>query len=389
VKIRHPALDEYDRLTDIFIYCFPAQREHADFTRQQVKILYPPENILCFYQDDQLEALVMVEEHKTYMNGIAMPTAGLSNVSSMPEGRHQGRITQLIVEWLRSFKEKGIYLSMLGPFSYEYYERLGWGQAFERLSCQIPIEHFSGFKRQGAMKPASAQDIPVLDCIYEPMARKYNGCFLRNADIWQQGHFMDRWTGKNRFIYLYCSASGIPEGYISYNIKDQQMEVREFCANSLYAMQGIMNFIYAHQAQCSQVLMTLPPDALLVRLLPNPRFETRLQAGMMLRIVDVPGAISQRGGLGIKCQLSIRIRDPLAEWNNKCFSIELDGVSAGAEACASATIECDIQSLSQLFIGFLSARELYSIGKIKCNENDLVQLDQCFPKAVTYYNDYF
>jgi len=124
-SIRFVDIDEYDRVQTIATYCFPWMHEASEKIASYLQRYVKPEYILGYYdQNDTLMAAVQALPFSIMLGGVAVKMGGIAMVSSMPEGRHGGRIAGLLKRWLEIMKERGQVVSMLGPFPLSFIESM-------------------------------------------------------------------------------------------------------------------------------------------------------------------------------------------------------------------------------------------------------------------------
>jgi len=168
MTIRFVKISEYDRVKYIMRYCFPWLHEVSDSSVSSKAEHIKPEAFLGFYDEkDELKAFAENVPFKIMIDGVPMDMGGIAGVSSLPEVRHGGHVAEILKRWLEIMKARGQTLSMLGPFSYEFYRKYGWELGFERMNYSIPIEHLNIFKHKtGNIHPVGKEDIDKLDEIY-------------------------------------------------------------------------------------------------------------------------------------------------------------------------------------------------------------------------------
>ncbi len=385
--------DEYERAQQIVTYCFPwlheASEESISYKIQHIKT----ENVLGYYdENDNLMALVENIPFKIMIDGNPMDMGGIAMVSSLPEIRHGGNVATLLKRWLEIMKERGQTLSMLGPFSYEFYRKYGWELGFERMNYTIPIEYLNTFSHKtGNVRPITEEDIDKLDDIYISYAKKHNGCAVRDKTLWTDSVLNDPSMGKyKRYAYLWFYDDGTNGGYIIYNIRDNKMNVYEMMYKDLEAEKGLLNFMYSHQSQISHVKWSTAPDEMLHLILPNPRIEMNLSPGMMCRVVDVENALTKRRYYDVPdIDLKIQITDPIASWNNNGWEIHISKGYAHLNKCSEPTMQCDVQTFSQIFFGYITPTKAVKIGKLKGEEKEISLMDKIFSPSVTFNNNPF
>ena len=109
----------------------------------------------------------------------------------------------------------------------------------------------------------------------------------------------------------------------------------------------------------------------------NSYVDAKIEPDMMLRIVDVEGAL----GLlhrEISEPLALEVSDNVVPDNTGVYTVGGGEVVRGAEAGERVTL--DVRQLAQLYAGYLPARELVRRGYIRAgSEKALELLEEMFP----------
>ena len=394
MAIRFIKSDEYERAQQIVTYCFPWLHEVSD-NLTSYKIQYiKPENVLGFYDDEsnQLMALAQDIPFKIMIDGSPMDMGGIAMVASLPEGRHAGHVASILKRWLEIMKDRGQTLSMLGPFSYEFYRRYGWELGFDRLNYSIQIERLKTFSHKtGHMKSFAKGDLDKLNDLYTIYAQTHNGCAIRDEITWTNFVLDDPFSDKyKRYTYLWFYDDGAFGGYIIYTVKDGKMNIHEMIYKDIEAEEGLLSFIYSHQSQIDQVIWSTATDEKLHIILPNPRVDMKLTTGMMFRVVDVENALTARKYQeDLNTAFDIEISDQFAPWNQGPWHIEISGGHAKVQKADKSSVECDIQTFSQIFLGYITPKDAVKLGKLKGKESQTDLMNKVFLPSVTFNNNGF
>ncbi|MDI3312319.1 MAG: GNAT family N-acetyltransferase [Thermoanaerobacterium sp.] len=382
---------EFERIQEIATYCFPWMHNVKDAIRKYINNYINSEYILGYYdEEDSLMAQVVVFPFQIYICEKLLNMGGVALVSSMPEIRHGGKIGLLLQEWLKIMRERNQYVSMLGPFSYEFYRKYGWELAFERKTYIIPIDLLSHFKNSGSLKKAEINDIPIIDKIYTGYAKSHNGCAVRDNLLWNDFTISHPWDDNySRYTYIYKDDMGRERGYLIYKLKEEKIEIIEMIYEDNKALKGMLNFIYAHQSQAKEVVWSTAMDDKLPLLLTNQRIRVEINPGMMFRVVDVVQALRSRG-YPESGRFSIGITDKYASWNEVTIDVDISEREVEIKECAYPQIKCDIQTFSQIFLGFITPMEAYNLGKLEAEDIEAVkEMNKIFKKSYTFNNNSF
>lgn len=391
MSIRHIEKNEYARVCQIAAYCFPhiqnVQNAVEEFLSQYVETEY---TLGYFDEEDVLMAQLICFPFMVYMEGKEMNMGGIAVVSSMPEGRHGGRISSLLKESLRIMRDKGQVVSMLGPFSVEFYRKYGYEIGFERMEYKIPVENLRSFCSYYPMYAAEDKELSTLNMLYDQFAKKHNGCTIRDEFLWKEFTIRNPMEAhSNKYIYI-CKEDGKAKGYIIYTIQDRTMYVNEIIYEDVKVLHSILAFVYSHQAQIHEATFSTPLDDSIQYILPNPRVKREISSGMMFRVVDIREALRQRRiTYGGKAAFNIKIEDHYAPWNQGIIHVEADNGDIKVTEGETYDVFCDIQTFSQIFIGYLTPLQAYELGKLSGKIEAAEEMEYLFEKSFTYNNNPF
>lgn len=398
MTIRFADSSDFNRVQYIATYCFPwlhkAQDKMASYARKHVK----PEYVLGYYDDDDvMMAAIQILPYSIMVGGAPLSMGGIAMVSSLPEVRHGGHIASLQKESLEVMKERGQVVSMLGPFSFEFYRKYGWELGFDRMNYTIPIENLKHYsKKTGNIKQITSKDtnsINTLNDIYTAYAKQHNGCTIRDKEMWTDFVLDDPFADEfKRYAYLWSYDNDVPGGYIIYIIREGKMYIHEMIYKDTKALEGLLWFIYAHQSQIKEASWTTAADGRLHVLLPNPRIDMKLTPGMMFRVVDVEEALLKRDypcNVDIGKELSIQIDDANAPWNKGPWQISAAGGSVCVKRTDTASIKCSIQAFSQMFLGYANAEQLAAMDRLTGDAHAIEAANKLFPLSYTFNNNGF
>ncbi|MBC7319683.1 GNAT family N-acetyltransferase [bacterium] len=391
--IRFVKEEDYDRVLQLDTYCFPWLNDFRENVKSFLEKYIPQDAILGYYdQSNVLSAMLFILPFEIYIYGSVFNMGGIASVSSMPEGRHGGRVAELLKTSLRVMRERKQFVSMLGPFSYEFYRRYGWELGFDRINYTIPAENLDGFnKKVGNIRQFKEEDLDILDHIYTVYAKRHNCCAVRNRVLWTDFVLQDPY-GRNhpRYAYIWFNDKKEPGGYIVYSIKDNRMNIVEMVYLDQEAKEGLLWFLFVHQSQIKEVYWSTALDERLHLDFPNPRIKMEISPWMMVRVVDVKEALLTRSyDEDINVNFSISISDPNAEWNNKSFTVTIKDGNIEVEESQEGELSCTIQTFSQIFIGYVTPKEAFIRRKLLGDVRAVEKMDRIFEKSYTFNNNPF
>jgi predicted acetyltransferase len=345
----------------------------------------------AFGPGGELGAAMIDRRMQVNINGRDVPANGVGMVASAPESRRRGMVRDMLAWHLSQLNDDGVALSILYPFQYRFYQRLGWGFANQVVVVGVPPKEFAGHGREsGAMvclvtlEPSGLrfadgytkeQVIGLLQPIYEATARNNNLAAWRDPADWDRALRVS--TGV-RYIYGWFSPAGKCEAYFFGGTRNDDypttLYTREMFASTPDGWRGLFWFLSCHDSHIKLIEFILPARSQILELLVAPRHDAKLAEGQMARIVNVPRMLSMRGcGDVADGRCVLRVRDELAPWNDGDFILETaagtthavkaKSVGAAGEPDVTATIDV----LSQMAIGTRSLEEMARFGLVDVN----------------------
>lgn len=187
-----------------------------------------------------------------------------------------------------------------------------------------------------------------------------------------------------------------PDGYLIFSVKDRVFKVDEIAYGSLNGLKILLQFMANHDSMADQIQMDVPENDHLAVLLDEPRFEQKITPYFMARIVDVNAFLKQYvSQLRLKdISLPLYVLDDFVSENSGTYYLkEVDGkmdvIYQKGIVENNKGISCNIQQLTTMFFGYKRPMELYQLGLIDGNNEDIKNLEELIPSKQTYFPDFF
>lgn len=348
----------------------------------------PDDEPLCVCKHYWFEARVRGDVH---------PAPGLSAVASPPENRREGHVRRMLAASLEEYRERGARFSVLWPFRYRFYRRLGWDTCNKRTTYECEPEALSFAADEvgdaGRYRKIEADDYERLVPAYEAHAADYDLSLDRDDEWWRHRVFAGWET--DPFVYAW-ERDGEVRGYLVYTIagdwSDRTMRVRELRFADREAYLALLAFCYDHDSQVSTVKLGAPAESTLLDLAPDPEeIDCEVETGPMVRVVDVAETLAALSYPAVDAHLTLAVDDPLVDRNDGAFALAVDD---GAATCrraddADPDARVDVGALSQLAVGYRSARALRRSGRLDADAETTATLDRLLPERSVYLQDGF
>ena len=385
VEIRQPRDEEIEDFVFAGAYAFNQDRrpealqQSTEFTRA----VYRREWLLGAYVDDRLAAGLRVLPHVMLLNGSALTLGAVSAVASLPEYRRQGNVSALLRHALSDMRDRGQFLSALYTPHVPLYRRFGWEVASlgTRYSFKPKDVRLTRTAVPGHARRVGPDNWATLNALYEEYAAQRNGLIMRHEIWWREATLGGSRPGEGRIdsvpqdIAIWESDDGKPLGYVIYHTRTHQQPDRRFPESTLVvrelvtmdadAYAGLINYILSHDIHV-RIEWFAPPDEPFLAVVDDPsRVDVAAWPALMLRVVDLPKALTARGCLPAanEARLTLSVYDQAAPWNEGTWRIEAKEDRLMVEpASGGSDIEMDASTLASLFNGYLSPFEAARAG---------------------------
>jgi predicted acetyltransferase len=410
--------EELAAYTDMVRLAFNIPQEHVNFW--QAISPFTPQNSRGLYDDEGalLCGMFIIDGGALYFrNDNPIPTALISAVASPPEHRRKGYIRRMFEGMFHEQRDQGVALTALYPFYFPFYRSFGYELAHDAAQYTVKIEQFKPWRKaaeRGKFAPLDIEqlkgddagraggELEKLNSVYIPYAAQNLGNVARDRNWW-----LHKLGYKAQFAlgYIYHDPEGRVAGYIIYHLEDKgdwqrEMAIHEMQAIDREAQEAIYGFIYNHDSQAQKASFWAPIDAAIASQFPDPReAEVKVDAGYMLRLLDVEGAFRQRAFVPeAQGEFSFSLEDEMLPVNNGVYHVCVKDGRANVERLANATsldagVHLDARALAQLYGGYTSPTRAASIGQIKVHrEADLLGMQSVLHPAgqpVPYMADDF
>ena len=379
VEIRSLVEEELPELRRITSYAFADSR--SDEERRSLPDPLRPEWTTCAFVDGRLATTFGAYPFQVRLNGAAVPMAGVTAVATLPEFRRRGLLRQVMTRSFAEQRERGQSLAILWASLGAIYQRYGYGLASTHASYRIDprdVRFNDATPAPGRVRLMDPKDArPHLETAYKAFARPRNLMLHRAPSMWD---FRLAPAGRQRpQVGVYVDPAGDTRGYVVFTLepdpqigfgRSQRISVSDFAYLDLDAYRGLWDFFAAHDLVREVEWQQVPEDDPAPHLRAEPNeLRRRTGAAIWMRVIDVEGALRQRpyGEDGV---LSIRVVDPLCDWNAGMFSIETAGGATEVErAGGGGDLTVPVPALAVLLAGHRSPTQLARAGLVAADDD--------------------
>lgn len=326
-----------------------------------------------------------------WYGGQCVPMAGIAAVGVAPEYRGTGAAYQLMSRTIKELYDLGVPISALYPATQTLYRKVGYEQGGSYCRWKLPINNLRLQDRQLPIRKIDLSDRTIFENIYNQQAQLNNGNLARHSAIW---HRVTE-SSKEEATYAYLIGSeSAPEGYLIFTQKLKEKKtaiaIKDWVILTPEAAKGLWTFIADHRSQINEVYWQgslLNPFMLLF---PEQTAKIAWQMIWMLRIINVPLALSKRGyPMGLEAELHLDIQDNLLAANNRKFCLKVSDGRGKVTQGGKGNFQINIRGLASLYTGFMTARQLQQVGYLNPTTEELEIATLLFSGSHPWMADFF
>ena len=377
--------------TDIFAlsqFAFQYELSEAELLKKRAEAAR--HKIWGWMVDDQIAAKLHLIPLSIYLNGRQFEMGGISSVATWPEYRRQGMVKHLLKHALNDMKEQGQTISLLHPFSVPFYRQYGWELTFMNQYYTIPMEKLKkDWKGEGFIKRIKP-DVPLLDEIYIDYAKGFTGMIVRDEKWWEQRVLKDKCH-----IAVAFNKEQQQEGYMLYEVKENIFRVKEMAHRNLNGRKLLLQFIANHDSMAKEARMTVPENDNLPLLVDDPVFAQKKEPYFMARIVDV-GRFLENYLFELESDvllepLQLYVEDEFFPINNGTYKLEkvAGDIKVLYMKEQENGIRCSVQQLTVMLLGYKRPMDLFQVGLIRGEKQEVELLEKLIPKQQTFLADFY
>ncbi|MBW4576132.1 MAG: GNAT family N-acetyltransferase [Aphanothece sp. CMT-3BRIN-NPC111] len=357
------------------------------------------ENFRAVRQSGQLLGGLVIYQMGQWFGSQQLPMAGIAAVGVAPEYRGTGVVTELLRHTLRELYANGAALSVLYAATQRPYRKVGYEQAGNYCAFKLAAESINldlgeeYLKKIRSIPMRSVVPISheVFHDIYRQKAIQNNGNLERNRAIWER-LVQPR---KEEVMYAYLVGSETqPQGYIIFNQKQEgqqlQLVIKDWVALTPAAGRRLWMFLGDHRSIIKEVLWHGSAIDPFLSLLSEQTYKIIRLERWLLRILDVPKALSKRGyPVGVEAELHLKVRDNLLPENNGNFLLAVSGGQGEVTRGGRGELQLDVRGLAPLYTGLFTPYQLQVTGQLEGSEKALSVASQLFAGSEPWMSDFF
>ena len=343
------------------------------------------------FDSSGLQASFLLVDEEIYLGAeVILPMSAVCGVGALPASRGRGYASEGMRYCFERMREAGKPISVLEPFSWEFYGRLGYAWTSPTRKYSVPTRVLRASSETENVRAVTWSDRARAIACYTEFAKRYRGMVARRPEVWDW--FFDQSKKEHTYTYVY-ERDGTIEGYVTYHGgKREETKLEEFIALTPRATRGLLGLLRRHEMQIATFRWDAPADDGLWFVLMHSDVKTTLATRNMARIVDAASAMEAlRPASEFELDCTVAILDDAAPWNQRTWRIECaSGRVRATPTDASPQLTFDIQTLAQAYLGSPTVPELRSAGRIQVeNERAFGQLERLLAGPPAWCNDGF
>ena len=389
MNIRIAKKEDIKQFNDLASYCFGNPFEEHKLYDD----IFDLENTRIVEQDGKfIGGYTLYDFDMTYGKDTAK-MGGLSCVVMDVDARYDGNAKKMLIRMIEEMHEKEFVFGTLGAFNFEFYRKLGWEIAFEKMKFEADVELFEPYltSEYEIDKYYKVPSEKIME-LQKEFAKKYNGYIPRDKQYWSD---YEKIIENAKYLTATVSLNETVEGYIIYSINNGKFDVREMVYSDTESLKALLGFIYRHNSQRKKVTMKVPCDFPLRLLVGDHyRLKSEIVPFMMNRVIDVKKAFEMGDYPNIgEYTIALKIDDSVADWNDGVWNLYLSQGNIRAEKGEADDLfdaKISIQELSRMIIGYVSGKTLLEIGAIETESQEAKHfIESVFVKKPTFINNMY
>lgn len=330
------ASDDLDALLDLSSRAFgPHAAAQLPGWYTEVRAGIGDRRWLAAFDGPRLVAAARYHVMRQCWQGRWQPMAGVASVMVAPEDRGRGTGRAVMTAMLELIAGRGYRISALYPATSALYRSLGWEIAGVRdqlrfparalrslagpdpvLSSPAAVPSPAGLRRCGPDDAAAV--LAVLGDAHQ--ALRDSGPATRDEG------YVRRWLADgDRYGYLAA------DGFLSYRWRNgnDEIAVERVVATSAATTRALWGIVASHSSIADTVLACVGPADPVSWLTREPDVQTASRYLWMLRVLDAPGAVAERGfPAGAEVTAALELADPACPANEGRWTLQVSGGKA-------------------------------------------------------------
>ena len=359
----------------------------------------PLEKMRCVSDGDRIVAAAAARDFRQWFGGRELEMSGIWGVVTLPEHRGGGLATRAVTALLEDARERGQPVSALYPATQRPYRGMGYEQAGTMTRHEVGLDELP----RGPSGPLPVEefslerDLDGVRACYRTSVSGHNGPIDCDDGDWWRDKVLGNWFSDDVQRAVVARGQNGIEGYASFTYGPARgaidfnylIQCRHLVATSIEAFASLLSYMRGFRGLGVALRFTGPPAHPLGMLVEEQHVAPVWTYRWMLRLLDVPAALSGRGYPPVAGEALLAVEDGLFPENRGPWRVEADGSGAVSvsPAAGSAVRPVAIGTLSSLYTGFLSPFDAVALGQL--DEAQAPFLARLFGGPAPWMHDFF
>ena len=349
-----------------------------------------------WYREGKLAGIMRWDDFSMNVHGIKLLTGGIGLVAVDLLHKKEKIAKQMILHFLKSYRDRGVSLVSLYPFRVDFYKKMGFGMGTKINQYQVLPSSLPYTAKDKVVYLGMEDKEEILAC-YQRVVRKTHGMMIRR----ERG--LQAFLEQPELIVVGCREEGRISGYLAFQFQNgheknrmfNHMIVKEFYYENRQALGQLLSFLHSQADQVQRIILTVhdedfhlllqDPGNGTANILPSVYHESNVSGvGLMHRIIDVPLFFKQLSRRSFNKEngiVRLTIRDSFLPENEGSWLIHFtEGLPEVIETGeADVELRMDISEFSSLLMGVVNIGKLHTYGQVELdNESALPWLERLF-----------
>ncbi len=349
--------------------------------------------------EDRVLSILTIKPFEVWIGGRLMKMGGISGVATWADQQGKGYAGHLVKRAIADMHDAGQYISILYPFSFQFYGRFGYELANEYITYSAAPADFTPGAANDDVRVRAANlevDLPAIKECYATAAPRWNTMVNRTEERWNQ--WKEYFQGDLKQVYVLETLAnkkiigqfGVMETSLPDGGYESTVTGLVFQDESYAPIVG--RFLHRLPKNVKSVKLIGGSAPRLWHLFKEPSVTSTIHSGYQARVVDVEMACRERGyDSGVNAEACFVVQDGCASaWNEHPWRLTVrDGQPEIKRdlAIPQPPLVLSIQEFSAIFVGYRRATEL--AHSHPDHIKDLEALDQIFFDRPTRLLDFF
>jgi predicted acetyltransferase len=348
------------------------------------------------FSGSELVARMIDREYDSWFGGVAVPTSGIAGVTVAAEHRGQGALGPLFAETLQYARSRGALISTLFPTAPGIYRRFGYELVGEFVTVEVPTQSLAAAIPPVSVttRRATADDFDQIRAVYDAWASGQNGPLTRRGVSFTATaeDYVASFTG----VTVAVDADGSVSGFASWDRgqgygEGSSILVSDLLATGPDAYRAVLRTIGSFASVTPTTKIDTSGDDLIRLFLPALAWRVAESSPYMLKILDVPGALSiRRYAAGLRARLRFTLAGDVLPDLDGAYELVVESGTMQCRSVERTDRTLSSRGLALLYAGAQSCANLRASGHLSGGDpaEDL-EWDALFGGRQLHIRDYF